>query len=95
MESYKQFCKRKEKELGSCFKCGKKMEHLREIHTFQCSCGYREWYCERVGDKELDIPPTYCAGCSFRCQATGCECVCHDKMREYWKKKKESEKKNE
>ena len=27
--------------------------------------------------------PTYCAGCSFKCIATGCECTCHDKMRKY------------
>lgn len=26
--------------------------------------------------------PTYCAGCSFKCQASDCDCTCHDKMRE-------------
>jgi hypothetical protein len=34
-----------------------------------------------------DIPPTYCKGCSFKCQASDCECTCHDKIREYWNKK--------
>lgn len=33
--------------------------------------------------KDTEIP-TYCKGCSFKCQATGCGCICHDKMREYW-----------
>lgn len=28
--------------------------------------------------------PTYCKGCSFRCQASDCDCTCHDKMREYY-----------
>jgi hypothetical protein len=32
--------------------------------------------------------PTYCRGCSFKCQATECDCVCHDRMREYWAKQK-------
>ena len=31
-------------------------------------------------------PPTYCKGCSFKCQATECECICHNKMRKYWEK---------
>lgn len=30
-------------------------------------------------------PPTYCEGCSFKCQATECDCTCHDKMREFWR----------
>ena len=32
-------------------------------------------------------PPTYCKGCSFKCQASDCDCTCHDRMREYYAKK--------
>ena len=32
--------------------------------------------------------PTYCKGCSFKCQATECECTCHDRMREYYSRRK-------
>lgn len=29
--------------------------------------------------KHLGVkPPRYCEGCSFKCQATGCECLCHE-----------------
>jgi len=28
----------------------------------------------------------YCSGCSFKCQATECECTCHDRMREKYNK---------
>ena len=32
--------------------CNVKMIHLKGIHTYQCpSCGYKEWYPERLGDK--------------------------------------------
>lgn len=33
-------------------------------------------------------PPTYCKGCSFKCQASDCECKCHIKIREYWERNK-------
>jgi hypothetical protein len=36
--------------------------------------------------------PTYCKGCSFKCQASDCECGCHDKIRFYWKEKEEMRK---
>lgn len=39
-----------EKKYGTCSKCGRKMEHQKEIHTFVCSCGNRDWYVERLGD---------------------------------------------
>jgi hypothetical protein len=26
------------------------------------------------------LPTTYCPNCSFKCQATECDCTCHDKM---------------
>jgi len=35
-------------------------------------------------------PPTYCEGCSFKCQASDCECSCHDRIREYWERKKQT-----
>jgi len=31
--------------------------------------------------------PTYCVGCSSKCQATECDCICHDKMRKHYEKK--------
>ncbi|MDO8623078.1 MAG: hypothetical protein Q7R52_02435 [archaeon] len=35
--------------------------------------------------------PTYCEGCSFKCQATECDCKCHDRIREYYYKLKKKE----
>jgi len=29
------------------------------------------------------MKPTYCKGCSFKCQASDCDCKCHDKIREH------------
>lgn len=37
--------------------------------------------------------PTYCPGCSFKCQASDCDCKCHDRIREYWEKNKLRKKK--
>lgn len=51
MGDYEMHCKEMEEKYGTCPKCNKKMEHLKGIHTFRCSCGYTEWYGERVGDK--------------------------------------------
>ena len=32
--------------------------------------------------------PTYCPCCSFKCQATECDCTYHDKIRKYCLKHK-------
>lgn len=41
---------------------------------------------DKIADTNIQEEiPTYCNGCSFKCQATECDCICHDKMREYWK----------
>ena len=37
-------------KYGKCEKCGAKMEHDKGIHTFECPCGNRKWYGERLGD---------------------------------------------
>ncbi len=31
--------------------------------------------------KEMGGNAGYCPGCSFKCQATECDCTCHDRMR--------------
>lgn len=38
----------------------------------------------------MTTAPTYCAGCSFKCQASDCECTCHDKMREYYEREEKT-----
>lgn len=46
-----------------------------------------DYYRDQVGKFftiRIDEPPTYCAGCSFKCQASDCDCTCHDKIRKYW-----------
>jgi hypothetical protein len=39
-------------------------------------------------EEKMTTPPTYCKGCSFKCAASDCDCECHDKIREYWKKER-------
>ena len=74
-------------------------EQLREIanamsrnHGLICrcyECNARTKLLALVAEIEgkKDNPPTYCAGCSFKCQASDCDCTCHDRMREYYAKK--------
>lgn len=42
-----------EKEYQKCPKCNRKRNHIIGIHTFQCECGEREWYPERLGDENF------------------------------------------
>jgi len=37
-----------------CTKCGKIMKHQKEIHTFNCECGERIWYVDRLGDVTIN-----------------------------------------
>lgn len=42
-------------------------------------------------EKKETKKPTYCAGCSFKCQASDCICRCHERMRRYYAQKRMDE----
>jgi hypothetical protein len=68
--------------------CGCKQsleEHDKHCALCQTFKPYDGKSLEGAGTKTK--PPTYCAGCSFKCQASDCDCTCHDKVREYYAKK--------
>jgi len=41
----------------------------------------RQYFEMKKMEKKVE-KPTYCKGCSFKCQASDCDCTCHDRMRE-------------
>ncbi len=46
-----EFLKELDNTYEKCNSCGKQRKNLREIHTYVCDCGTREWYPERWEDK--------------------------------------------
>jgi len=49
------FYRKAKQEFGyPCPKCGKIMQHQKEIHTFSCECGERIWYVDRFGDVTIN-----------------------------------------
>jgi len=51
LEGYR---KAKEEFGYPCPKCGKIMQHQRQIHSFICECGEKVWYVNRLGDVTIN-----------------------------------------